>query len=131
MNFPHILCYHKTKGLFPILRGLIVEVTKGFIGGYPLLVIKGLCDFDSVMELSDVARHHFRVGKKQFYIDLSDLTGVDSLLFGFFISLHISIKDTGEKLIFLNPSKEVSEVFQMSNVEKILNIEINENVEKH
>jgi anti-anti-sigma factor len=99
-----------------------VEVVKTFCYQYPMLIVRGNCDFNSVMELSDIARHHFRVGKKKYFMDLSQLNTMDSLLFGFFISLHIQIKDTGEALFILNPSPGVMEVLKLSNAEGILNL---------
>lgn len=102
---------------------MALEIKKDYFGGFPKIEIAGDPDDLSVKELTACVRHHFAIGSSRYYIELAGLTYLDSTLIGYLLSLHISFSETGEHLVFINPDETVQDLFQKTNLDKILNIE--------
>ena len=90
--------------------------------GVVILSLHGSLDADTVHDLEDVLRETSEEGKDSLLFDLSGLEYISSAGVGTFIGCIGTMTEKNKDMIFLNPSPNIMELFEMLGFTKLFKV---------
>ena len=60
---------------------------------------------------------------QEIHLDVSQLTFIDSAILGVFVRLHQNAKSAAKKLVFINVSQFIEELFRHTHMDRMLHIQ--------
>ena len=103
------------------------QVTTRELGDAVVVDLVGrLAQGDGTAALRDVMRSLAEQGKKHIILNLAAVNFVDSSGLGELVRTHASVRSHGGQLNLVNPSKHVHDLFRMTKLDRVLEIELDE-----
>lgn len=72
--------------------------------------------------LSELVRQYLKAGSRQFILNLSGVTNIDSFGLGELVTVYVSVTNAGGTLKLLTPSKRVRKLLHISKLDTVFDI---------
>ncbi|MCB1192690.1 MAG: STAS domain-containing protein [Leptospiraceae bacterium] len=82
--------------------------------------ITGELNLYSAREMQEFFDSLIATGYKKICLDLSKLQYIDSSCLGVFLKSHVTLKKSGGYIRLISPSKEMTSIFQLTKLDKML-----------
>jgi len=97
-----------------------LQVGFDYLNNNPLLRVAGSSDLAALDKLKLATNLHFRAGCPIYYLELSGIEYVDSVLLSFLLNIHLQYQAMNTSLVFLNTSQILINVLVATGLDTVL-----------
>jgi anti-anti-sigma factor len=102
---------------------MALQIKLAYYNNNPLIRVIGMSDSEGIEILMESVANHFPAGFAHYYIDLSGVEYIDSMMISKILQLHLEFAHRGAPLVLLNLSTRVANVLVATGLDSVLHVE--------